>query len=67
VGYVQALKTVHVNIYDLLDAVNAGTQVRRFENQRALAKYCKETGKIYPKKKAKESGPVRHLLRIVFR
>ena len=65
-GPVQALATVHVNIYDLLDAVNDGKQVKRFKNQWALAQYCRETGKIYPKKKAKESGPVRHLLRIVF-
>ncbi|KAK1834796.1 hypothetical protein QBC39DRAFT_251641 [Podospora conica] len=63
----KALKTVHINIFDLLDAVNAGTQVRRFKNQWELAKYCIETKRIYPKKKAKESGPVKDLLRIVFR
>ncbi|KAK0746114.1 hypothetical protein B0T18DRAFT_488747 [Schizothecium vesticola] len=54
----KALRTVHVNIYDLLDAVKAGNQVYRFKNQWQLAQYCKETKKIYPKKKAKESGPI---------
>ncbi|KAH6619175.1 hypothetical protein B0J18DRAFT_236884 [Chaetomium sp. MPI-SDFR-AT-0129] len=63
----KALETVHVNIYDLLHAVRLGTQPQRFGSPKALSKYCRKTGKIYPKEKAKEMGPVRVLLREIFR
>lgn len=49
-----------------MDAVKAGKQVKQFPNEGALAKYCKQTRKIYPLREAKMNGPVRHLLRIVF-
>lgn len=63
---VQALKTVYVNICDLMDAVKAGRQVKQFQSEGALANYCRSTRKIYPLTKAKEGGPVRYLLRAVF-
>jgi hypothetical protein len=55
-----------VNIYDLLDAKENGTAVRRFANRRELAAYTINNRKIYPKRKAKEGGPVKILLRQIF-
>lgn len=63
----QALKKVWVNIYDLIDAVEANqTPPTRFPSQAALARYTIQTDRIYPRKKAKEGGPVRLLLANVF-
>ncbi len=59
----QALRPVHVNIHDLLDAVKQGQVPRRFRNQQELANYTVQNGKIYPKKHVKEMGPVKALLR----
>jgi hypothetical protein len=61
----QALRTVHVNIYDLIDAVRAGRTPHRFANAQQLADYTVRTGKIYPKKHAKAMGPVKVLLRVI--
>ncbi|KAJ5038711.1 uncharacterized protein L3040_006391 [Drepanopeziza brunnea f. sp. 'multigermtubi'] len=62
-----ALKNVWVNIFDLIDAVDAEkTPPKLFKNERALSKYTMNTGKIYPKRKAKEGGPVRGLLAHIF-
>jgi hypothetical protein len=64
---VQALKGVWVNIYDLIDAVRTDrTPPRRFPSQKALAEYTISHQKVYPKKKAKEGGPVRALLAHIF-
>lgn len=49
-----------------MDAVKAGRQVKQFQSEGALAKYCRSTRRIYPKIEAKMNGPVRHLLRLVF-
>ncbi|TVY58274.1 hypothetical protein LCER1_G004126 [Lachnellula cervina] len=62
----QALKGIWVNIYDFLDAVEKDEQPRRFPSQNALARYTIENDKIYPKKAAKEEGPVRALLAHIF-
>jgi hypothetical protein len=63
----QALKRVWVNIHDLIHAVrNDCTPPRRFPNQHALAVYTRDHNKYYPKKKAKEGGPVRALLAHIF-
>jgi hypothetical protein len=62
----QALKGIWVNIYDFLDAKAEGMQVRRFKSQRALAAYTVKSEKIYPKKKAKEGGPIKILLAHIF-
>ncbi|KAG7293000.1 hypothetical protein NEMBOFW57_003045 [Staphylotrichum longicolle] len=57
------LRTVHVNIHDLLDAVKQGRRPQRFRNAAELAAYTVNNGKIYPKKHAKEMGPVKALMR----
>ncbi|PBP27716.1 hypothetical protein BUE80_DR001235 [Diplocarpon rosae] len=63
----QALKKVWVNIYDLIDAVNnKKTPPRLFKSQAALSRYTIKNNKIFPKKKAKEGGPVRALLAHIF-
>lgn len=63
----KALKNAWVNIFDLIDAVATEcTPPKRFESERALSKYTLETGRIFPKKKAKEGGPVRALLAHIF-
>ncbi|KAI9048265.1 hypothetical protein LZ554_008060 [Drepanopeziza brunnea f. sp. 'monogermtubi'] len=62
-----ALRKVWVNIYDLIDAVDAEkTPPKLFKSERALSNYTMNTGKIYPKRKAKEGGPVRALLAHIF-
>jgi hypothetical protein len=63
----QALGTVHVNIWDLLDAVKQGRLPHRFGSARQLADYTLRTGRIYPRAKAKTMGPVAALLRIIYR
>lgn len=62
----QALKRVHVNIHDLIDAKRNGTAVRQFKNHKQLIEYTQNNHRFYPKKKAKEGGPVRLLLRQFF-
>ncbi|KAK3310037.1 uncharacterized protein B0T15DRAFT_386951 [Chaetomium strumarium] len=59
----KALRTVHVNIHDLIDAVKQGRRPRRFRNAEQLAQYTVATGKIYPKRCVKEMGPVKALMR----
>ncbi|PBP15552.1 hypothetical protein BUE80_DR013717 [Diplocarpon rosae] len=62
-----ALKKVWVNIYDLIDAINnKKTPPRLFKSQAALSRYTIKSNKIFPKKKAKEGGPVRALLAHIF-
>lgn len=65
----EVLRTVHVNIYDLLEAVRHGTTPQHFGNPRLLARYSVENGKIYPRHMAEKDkvGPVRVLLRGLFR
>ncbi|RAL66261.1 hypothetical protein DID88_005932 [Monilinia fructigena] len=62
----KALGKVWVNIFDFLDARAVGKPVKRFESERKLAAYTMKSGKIYPKKQAKEGGPVRALLAHIF-
>jgi hypothetical protein len=59
----QALKTVHINIRDLLDAVKQGRQPQRFANVHQLVQYTVSTRNFYPINKVKEMGPVKALLR----
>ena len=56
-----------MNIYDLIDAKENGTRVRRFANRQQLASYSVNNNKIFPKGKAKEGGPVKLLLRELFK
>ncbi|TRM63678.1 hypothetical protein BD626DRAFT_495051 [Schizophyllum amplum] len=56
----KALKGVHVNIVDLVDAANAKTTIcETFARKKLLAEYTAETDKIYPLKAAKEN-PLLH-------
>ncbi|KAK0748144.1 hypothetical protein B0T21DRAFT_406684 [Apiosordaria backusii] len=60
------LKTVFVNIRDLLDAVESSPKRKpqRFGSHAALKDYTKQTRRFYPKEKVKdELGPARALLR----
>jgi hypothetical protein len=43
-----------VNIYDLIDAKENETRVRRFANRKQLASYSVNDNEIFPKSKAKE-------------
>ncbi|KAK3355676.1 hypothetical protein B0H65DRAFT_55116 [Neurospora tetraspora] len=65
----EVLKSVHVNIYDLLDAVRQGTTPQRFGNPGQLKEYSVANRKIYPRHMAEKDkvGPVRVLLRGLFR
>ncbi|KAK0731743.1 hypothetical protein B0H67DRAFT_85409 [Lasiosphaeris hirsuta] len=60
----KALKRVHVNIHDLLSAIENGHAVHRFRNVRELAEYSVREGKIYPKRWVKD-GPIKALLRCI--
>ncbi|KAK3950470.1 hypothetical protein QBC32DRAFT_13963 [Pseudoneurospora amorphoporcata] len=63
----KVLKSVHVNIFDLLDAVRQGTTPQRFQNSYLLAQYSVASNKIFPKRFAKDDGgPVKVLLRLFF-
>ncbi|KAF7900368.1 uncharacterized protein EAF01_007670 [Botrytis porri] len=62
----KALGKVWVNIFDFLDAKAEGKPVKRYQSERKLATYTLNTGKIYPKHKAKEGGPARVLLAHIF-
>ncbi|KAK4128744.1 hypothetical protein N657DRAFT_38508 [Parathielavia appendiculata] len=59
----KALRTVHVNIRDLLEAVKQGEKPRRFASAAQLVAYTVNTRKFYPLSKVKEMGPVKVLLR----
>ncbi|CZS94890.1 hypothetical protein WAI453_013492 [Rhynchosporium graminicola] len=61
-----ALRRVWVNIYDLIAAVRQSKVPRCFRNEFDLRTYTINSRKIFPKKKAKEGGPVRALLAHIF-
>ncbi|EIN03758.1 hypothetical protein PUNSTDRAFT_77588 [Punctularia strigosozonata HHB-11173 SS5] len=62
----QAVKRIHVNIVDLLDARARGEQVRLHRNMHQLAQYSIRTGKIFPKKQAKAGLLLKYLLRQIY-
>lgn len=55
-----------INIYDFIDSQREGKIPRRFATEKQLSVYTRKTGRVYPKKKAKEGGPVRALLAHIF-
>lgn len=55
-GCKKALKTVCVNIYDLVDARASGTEVKLFPSKAALRRYSIDENKIFPRKAAKKDG-----------
>jgi hypothetical protein len=58
----QALNGVWVNIHDFLAAERKPEDVHHFNTRTELQEYSRAARKFYPKKKAKESGPLRALL-----
>ena len=58
----QALKGVWVNIYDFMEAVQAGRPVRRFDSRRELAEYTQRTRRYFPKRRVPKGSPLRQLL-----
>ncbi|TAQ89220.1 hypothetical protein B7494_g2451 [Chlorociboria aeruginascens] len=58
----KVLSKTWVNIYDFLDAKAAGTEVKHWKSEKALAQYTLQSGRIFPKKKAKEGGPARNII-----
>ncbi|KAK4230633.1 hypothetical protein QBC38DRAFT_451964 [Podospora fimiseda] len=65
-----AIKTINVNIWDLVDAVihkDPKEIPQRFHSRRALIDYTLRTKRIFPLDAVKdEMGPVRALLRQIF-
>ncbi|KAJ4404943.1 hypothetical protein N0V85_004777 [Neurospora sp. IMI 360204] len=64
----EAIKVVHVNIYDVLEAdtiIQAGGKARpqRFPTPQALSKYTVEHKKIYPRENVIDSEPEGALLK----
>lgn len=51
-----------VNLVNLIDHRNIGVAVIRFRNHKEFKKYT-ENGRVFPKKKAKEEGFIKALLR----
>ncbi|EFW19781.1 hypothetical protein D8B26_007965 [Coccidioides posadasii str. Silveira] len=62
----KALASVHVNIFDLIDSRRTGAPIPKFTNVRALRRYTKQSGKIFPREAAKQDGFLSALLREIF-
>ncbi|KAK4220133.1 hypothetical protein QBC37DRAFT_367150 [Rhypophila decipiens] len=69
-----ALNSIHINIYDLMDAIeerkalpeeerNSPLKVRKFDSANQLFKHAKKNGGLFPRRAAKEGGPLRGLLK----
>ncbi|KAM7223270.1 hypothetical protein V8F06_001483 [Rhypophila decipiens] len=69
-----ALNSIHINIYDLMDAIeerkalpeeerNSPLNVRKFDSANQLFKHAKKNGGLFPRRAAKEGGPLRGLLK----
>ncbi|KAF9461787.1 hypothetical protein BDZ94DRAFT_1195735 [Collybia nuda] len=62
----EALKGVYVNLVDLVDAKASGNVIsRKFTSTKALAKYIRNTGKYFPKGRAKSNPLLRRFLIVV--
>lgn len=49
------MKEIFLNIVDFVNAKESGGYFERFESRKKLSKYIKETGRIFPLKKAKKN------------
>ncbi|OAA61196.1 hypothetical protein SPI_05220 [Niveomyces insectorum RCEF 264] len=58
----KAIKTVHVNIRDFLDAIRNDEPVRRFPSRAALQRYTLANHRFYKKKKIVPGSPLAALL-----
>ncbi|KAI5276212.1 hypothetical protein E4T47_00861 [Aureobasidium subglaciale] len=61
----KALKKVHVNLVDLMNARRTDKKVKQFATVKKLRKYTLESGKVYPKEDAK-CEVVKVLLKNIF-
>ncbi|KAL0638245.1 hypothetical protein Q9L58_002701 [Maublancomyces gigas] len=59
----QSIRSIHVNLVDMIELKNNGGPVRVFRHLNSLRQYTKETGKWFPKGEAKAGGILKHLLR----
>ncbi|MCJ1439107.1 hypothetical protein MMC27_008498 [Xylographa pallens] len=64
--FVQILRSVHINLLDLIGSRRKGTKVRKFSNAEELRTYTINEDKIFPKKKTKTDGLIRIFLRGIF-
>lgn len=62
----QTLKHTHVNLIDLVDARRRNVKPRIFSSRNELATYIRETGKIFPKGRAKANPLLKQFLVVVF-
>ncbi|ETN41739.1 uncharacterized protein HMPREF1541_03676 [Cyphellophora europaea CBS 101466] len=62
-GMRDAVKSIYVNLSDLLDGRRSGTRIRTFDTREELAAYTIREGRIFPKKEAYAGGILRYLLR----
>lgn len=65
VFYLQALKSVHVNLVDLIDRLRGRGLAELFRSQAALRQYTQRTGKYFPLEDAKGESLLKVLLRQV--
>ncbi|KAL4242398.1 hypothetical protein ABKN59_011938 [Abortiporus biennis] len=64
----KAIKTIHVNLVDVVNAARNPTGVptpRIFPTVKALRKYSHKNRKIFPKHKAKSGGILKFMLRVL--
>ncbi|KAJ1309478.1 hypothetical protein OPQ81_006253 [Rhizoctonia solani] len=59
----QLVKSMHVNIVDLVDTPATRQPVTHFASEEALSIYTRSTGKYFPKESAYAGGLLRYLLR----
>ncbi|EIN09340.1 hypothetical protein PUNSTDRAFT_134493 [Punctularia strigosozonata HHB-11173 SS5] len=59
------IRSVHVNIFHLVDYKILGTPVKRFSSLEALASYCRKYDMFFPKKWAKDGSLLHFFLRKV--
>ncbi|KAJ3850370.1 hypothetical protein EV368DRAFT_45453 [Lentinula lateritia] len=63
-GCKEGIKTIHVNICDLVD--HKEDVPTKFPSEAALAQYSRDSGKIYPRENAHAGGLLRSLLRQIY-
>lgn len=62
----QLVKSLYVNICDLVDYSISRREVQLFDTLEDLAEYSRMQGKIYPRENAYAKGILRFLLREIF-
>ncbi|KAI9835323.1 MAG: hypothetical protein M1819_002467 [Sarea resinae] len=62
----KVLKSVNVNLVDLVNCRRTGAPVQLFPSRTALREYSMENDKIFPRKAAKADGFIKALLIVMF-